>query len=78
MKMCYRLAAELSNRIAAIGPVAGHLGVDEFAEPPPKPIPIIHFHGRLDSWARYDGGSPWPHEEEEGLSSHTVSSQSSG
>ena len=41
--MCYRLAAELSDRIAAIAPVAGTIAIDEST--PKRPVPVIHFHG---------------------------------
>jgi polyhydroxybutyrate depolymerase len=64
--MSYRLAAELSDRIAAIGPVAGQRGVDEFAKPPARAVPIIHFHGKQDSWALYDGGPSWGGRQTEG------------
>jgi polyhydroxybutyrate depolymerase len=43
---CHRLGVELSDRIAAIGSVAGLLGVD--ALPPPRPVPVIDFHGTAD------------------------------
>jgi polyhydroxybutyrate depolymerase len=45
--MCYRLAAELSDRIAAIAPVAGSIAIDE--SKPKRPVPVIHFHGSKDS-----------------------------
>lgn len=45
--MCYRLAAELSDRVAAIAPVAGTLAVAEVA--PKRPVPVIHFHGTADT-----------------------------
>jgi polyhydroxybutyrate depolymerase len=45
--MCYRLAAELSQRIAAIAPVAASLAIDD--PRPKRPVPIMHFHGRQDS-----------------------------
>jgi polyhydroxybutyrate depolymerase len=57
--MCYRLAAELSDRIAAIAPVAGTM-----AQPsanPLRPVPVIHFHGTADSLVPFGGpsaGSP--------------------
>ena len=41
--MCYRLAAELSDRIAAIAPVAGTIVIEE-----KRPVPVIHFHGTKD------------------------------
>ena len=44
--MCYRLAAELSDRIAAIAPVAGTIAIDE--NKPKRPVPVIHFHGSKD------------------------------
>jgi polyhydroxybutyrate depolymerase len=44
--MCYRLAAELSDRIAAIAPVAGTMAIDDVR--PQRPVPVIHFHGLQD------------------------------
>jgi len=44
--MCYRLAAELSARIAAIAPVAGTIAIDE--SKPARPVPVLHFHGTAD------------------------------
>jgi len=44
--MCYRLAAEMSDRIAAIAPVAGTVAVE--ASQPKRPVPVIHFHGTAD------------------------------
>jgi len=54
--MCYRLAAELSDRIAAIAPVAGTM-----AQPiarPVRPVPVIHFHGTADPLVPYEGPGP--------------------
>jgi polyhydroxybutyrate depolymerase len=49
--MSYRLAAELSDRIAAIAPVAGALAV---AKPELKrPVPVLHFHGTEDKLVPY-------------------------
>jgi polyhydroxybutyrate depolymerase len=45
--MCYRLAAELSDRIAAVAPVAGTVAVEE--SKPKRPVPVIHFHGTKDA-----------------------------
>lgn len=51
--MCYRLAAELSNRIAAIAPVSGTLSLDK---PMPKRcVPLLHFHGTADDIVPYNG-----------------------
>lgn len=52
--MIYRLACELSERIAAIGPVAGDMGVSGPA--PTRPVPVIHFHGLKDQNAPFQGG----------------------
>ncbi len=45
--MCYRLAAELSDRIAAIAPVAGTIAIEE--SKPKRPVPVIHLHGTKDT-----------------------------
>jgi len=49
--MCYRLAAELSNRIAAVAPVAGTIAIDE--SKPTRPVPVMHFHGLKDRIVPY-------------------------
>ena len=49
--MCYRLAAELSERIAAIAPVAGTLAIETIA--PKRPVPVMHFHGTADRMVPY-------------------------
>jgi polyhydroxybutyrate depolymerase len=51
--MSYRLAAELSHRIAAIGCVAAPM-VYEYCDPE-YPVPIIHFHGLSDTTCPYEG-----------------------
>lgn len=51
-----RLACEASDVIAAIGSVAGVLGIDSCT--PNRPVPVIHFHGTADNVVRYDGGCP--------------------
>ena len=51
--MCYRLAAELSDRIAAIAPIAGALGVDN--PQPQRPVSVLHFHGKEDKLVPYEG-----------------------
>jgi polyhydroxybutyrate depolymerase len=52
--MAYRVACELSDRIAAIAPISGVMTVHNCR--PTRPVPIIHFHGTLDKYAPYDGG----------------------
>jgi len=57
--MCYRLAAELSERIVAIAPVAGTIAIEE--SKPKRPVPIIHFHGSKDNIVPFEitkGKSP--------------------
>lgn len=51
--MCYRLAAEIPDRIAAIAPVAGTM---TFKGRPLKkrPVPVLHIHGTEDTMVRYD------------------------
>ncbi len=51
--MCYRLAAELSERIAAIAPVAGTLAVERCE--PKRPVPVMHFHGTADTMVPFTG-----------------------
>jgi polyhydroxybutyrate depolymerase len=51
--MCYRLAAEMSDRTAAIAPVAGTVTTDE--SKPKRPVPVMHFHGKADDIVPYDG-----------------------
>jgi polyhydroxybutyrate depolymerase len=50
--MCYRLAAELSDRIAAVAPVAGTIVVQE--SKPKRPVSVIHFHGTADPLVPFD------------------------
>ncbi len=52
--MSYRLACELSDKIAAIAPVAGGMIVEDC--PSDRQVPIIHFHSYLDENIPYNGG----------------------
>lgn len=52
--MSHRLACELSQRIAAIAPVAGTLGVPECQ--PARPVPVLHVHGDHDGHVPWSGG----------------------
>ncbi|MBN1351285.1 T9SS type A sorting domain-containing protein [candidate division KSB1 bacterium] len=51
--MAYRVAAELSHRIAAIATNSGQM-VYEYCDPE-FPVPIIHFHGFEDPICPYEG-----------------------
>jgi len=56
--MSYRLACELNDRIAAIGPVAGTMTNAAFdACTPGKAVPVIHIHGTNDFIVSYNGTS---------------------
>jgi polyhydroxybutyrate depolymerase len=52
--MSYRLACELSDKIAAIAPVAGALNCDNCR--PDFPVAVIAFHGTADKHLPYYGG----------------------
>ncbi|MBN2103156.1 T9SS type A sorting domain-containing protein [bacterium] len=51
----FRLAAELSQKIAAIGAVAGPMMLDDIH--PEKPVPIIYFHALDDTGVPFEGGA---------------------
>jgi polyhydroxybutyrate depolymerase len=58
--MAYRLGADLSDKIAAIAPVAGTIGaitnnVLERIPDPSQPVPVIIFHGTADTTIPYEG-----------------------
>jgi polyhydroxybutyrate depolymerase len=50
----YRLACEMADRIAAIGPVSGTQNVAECH--PSQPVSVIHFHGTADRMVPLEGG----------------------
>lgn len=54
--MSHRLACEASDIIAAVGPVAGVLGIPPGDCNPERPVPVIHFHGTADNIILYEGG----------------------
>jgi polyhydroxybutyrate depolymerase len=54
--MSYRLACELSDKIAAIAPVAGAMGMADCN--PVNPVSVIIFHGTADDHVLYEGGTP--------------------
>jgi polyhydroxybutyrate depolymerase len=58
--MAYRLAAEASDLVAAIAPVAGSMVLVRFH--PTLPVPVMHFHSVDDPRALYNGGlgPPFP------------------
>lgn len=52
--MAYRLASELSDRIAAVAPVSGPMGTETCR--PQRPVSVLHFHGTGDEFAPFAGG----------------------
>ena len=56
--LSHRLACELSDRIAAVSPVAGVLGLEPNACNPGRPVPILDFHGTADPVVPFKGGTP--------------------
>jgi polyhydroxybutyrate depolymerase len=52
--MAYRLAAELSNRIAAVVPVSGAVGTE--IGQPKRPVSILHLNGTRDEFIPFTGG----------------------
>jgi polyhydroxybutyrate depolymerase len=52
--MVNRLGCDLSDRIAAIGPVSGDYANSEFCTPT-KPVAVVAFHGTLDPTFPYNG-----------------------
>lgn len=54
--LSHRLACEASDIIAAIAPVAGVMGVPFDGCAPPRPVPVMHFHGTADAIVPYGGG----------------------
>lgn len=55
-KMSYQLACHLSDKIAAIAPVAGSMEVPDCA--PKYPVSVMAFHGTADKHVLYEGGAP--------------------
>jgi polyhydroxybutyrate depolymerase len=52
--MAYRLASELSGRVAAIAAVAGTMATEDCR--PQRPVPVLHFHGTQDEYVPFRGG----------------------
>jgi polyhydroxybutyrate depolymerase len=57
--LSHRIGCEAADMFAAIGPVAGVLGIPPADCKPPRPVPVIHFHGTADPIVSYDGGAPF-------------------
>jgi polyhydroxybutyrate depolymerase len=53
--MCYRLADELSDKIAAIAPNCGNIQVMD-AYNPSRNVPVLNIASKLDTNVKYNGG----------------------
>lgn len=53
--MCYRLACDLANKIAAIAPNSSTMVVTSPCNPA-RAIPVLHMHSKLDQNVIYTGG----------------------
>lgn len=56
--MSHRIACELSDRIAAVAPVAGVIGIPLESCNPSRAVPVIDIHGTADQLVPYEGGAP--------------------
>ncbi|MES2797198.1 MAG: PHB depolymerase family esterase [Bacteroidota bacterium] len=54
--LCYKLACELSNKIAVIAPVAGTMATNERCNPA-RAMPMLIIHSKLDTKVPYSGGT---------------------
>ena len=54
--MTYRLACQLSDRIAAVAPAGAAPVLPENLCTPPRPVAVLHFHGLSDEWGPFEGG----------------------
>lgn len=52
--MAYRLACDLADQIAAVGPVAAAPATQSCS--PSRPVSVIHFHGDADKLNPFEGG----------------------
>jgi len=57
--MANRLGCDLSDIIAAIGPVSGTYFFPDDCQPS-RPVPVVAFHGTADSIVPYNGGTELP------------------
>jgi polyhydroxybutyrate depolymerase len=55
--LAHRLGCEAGGVVAAIAPASGTLGVPESDCNPPRPVPVLDFHGTADPLVPFDGGT---------------------
>jgi polyhydroxybutyrate depolymerase len=56
--LSHRLACQAADVFASVAPVSGVLGIEPDDCNPPRPVPVMHFHGTADEFEPYEGGSP--------------------
>ncbi len=56
--LSYKLACQMSDTFAAVGPVGGVLTYEDCQ--PKNPVAVIHFHGTNDPTVPFDGGGNLP------------------
>ena len=54
--MSYRMACELSDRVAAVASLAGATFLDTSQCTPSQPVSVLQVHGTADATIKYDGG----------------------
>jgi len=63
--MAYKLACQLSHRIAAVASVSGVMSTSTLENcNPSRAIPVLHIHGTKDIWVFIDGLKEWRSVEE--------------
>ena len=55
--LSHRIACELSERIGAVAPVAGVLGIPDADCTPARAMPVMHFHGTDDPLVPWNGST---------------------
>lgn len=58
--MSFRMACELSERVTAIGGLAGADFLGETDCVPEQPVPVLHVHGTADETIAYEGTGAYP------------------
>ena len=58
--LVHRLACALSDRIAAIAPISGGIGISDAQCQTTRPVPVLEFHGTDDDNYPYAGGGAIP------------------
>jgi len=58
--MAYKLACQLSHRIAAVASVGGMMSYSTMEEcNPTRPVSVLSIHGTKDNWMNFEGEEGW-------------------